>query len=272
MCRRQTITMYTRLDTMTVMGPLQSRRETRKQPPRQREKQDPTGSHPCRYHTKACQHGNTDGGVSRQRQRPHNDGAHKIRRPTQPPPPSNTLVVLTEVRASHTGTPLPKPSRCPRSLVATAPTPAQGRGARRHTTKHENQTSIRPISGAQSHAARERNRERKTEDKKQVRNDHPPSQRTLSTPARRPSTTAATGRQTRSPGWPPASRYDRQMRPTTRRHPTTPTRPPPSPGAEGPWAYPPSWMTRIQKREQRGGGHDAEGCWKKGKTAAGETS
>lgn len=160
MCRRQTITMYTRLDTMTVMGPLQSRRETRKQPPRQREEQDPTGSHPCRYHTKACQHGNTDGGVSRQRQRPHNDGAHKIRRPTQPPPPSNTLVVLTEVRASHTGTPLPKPSRCPRSLVATAPTPAQGRGARRHTTKHENQSSIRPISGAQSHAARKKQGEK----------------------------------------------------------------------------------------------------------------
>lgn len=153
------------------------------------------------------------------------------------------------------------PRQPPRKAAAPGGTPQNTRTNRAYAPSRERKAT-----------QQERNRERKTEDKKQVRNDHPPSQRTLSTPARRPSTTAATGRQTRSPGWPPASRHDRQMRPTTRRHPTTPTRPPPSPGAEGPWAYPPSWMTRIQKREQRGGGHDAEGYWKKGKTAAGETS
>lgn len=161
MCRRQTITMYTRLDTMTVMGPLQSRRETRKQPPRQREEQDPTGSHPCRYHTKACQHGNTDGGVSRQRQRPHNDGAHKIRRPTQPPPPSNTLVVLTEVRASHTGTPLPKRAR-PR------------RPAAHHKTREPIEHTPH-LGSAKPRSKKETGRERRRTKNRSGTTTHPPN-------------------------------------------------------------------------------------------------
>lgn len=130
-----------------------------------------------------------------------------------------------------------------------------------------------PPNERKGHAARDR-------DGGKTRSRTATPQRTLSTLAHRPNTTAATGRPRRSPGWPPALRHDRQTRPTTRRRPTTLTRRPPWPGAECPWAYPPwpttrkggestgargdiTWGKEDDKKHERRRGRD-DGTWRGG--------
>lgn len=262
--------MYTRLDTMTVMGPLQSKRETRKQPPRPSEEHDPTGSQQCRYHAKGCQHGNIDGGVSRQRQRPHNDGALKIPRPTQQPPPSTTRVVLSAVRASHTETPLPRPQSLP-------PQPrchrAKPRATLRRTATHH---KTRGPSEHTSHLASTKDTQQERETKREMEGKsrpgtatHPPNvhfqpRRVVRVQPQRQAARRAppVGRRRRAT----AARCARRRAAARRRRRAARRRP--APKARG--HIPRGGRLEPRKESSRGAGM-TEGSWKRGKTAAGET-